>query len=369
MLSVDRRRGLSARLKLALSYAAVVAATGAVLLTVVGLFLLRYVPDVQIDAYPRVPNRGDLLRAFTPVATWALIGLLVVGLAGGWLLAGRMLSPLSRIGAAAQLAAQGSLSHRVALPGARDEFRDLADVFDGMLAQLEAHVDEQRRFAANASHELRTPLAISQALLEVARNDPDRDADALIARLYEVNARAIELTEALLLLSRAERRAFTREDVDPALAAEEAVETLLPLADRRGVAVEVGETVPSAGGTGGGGVRGSAALLQQLIANLVHNAIVHNLASGGRVAVRVHEYPESVALVVENTGPIVPPERLPSLVEPFQRGAERTRSDDHAGAGLGLAIAERITQAHDGSLVLTPRPDGGLIVTVWLPRV
>ena len=83
----------------------------------------------------------------------------------------------------------------------------------------------------------------------------------------------------------------------------------------------------------------------------------------------MHEYPESVALVVENTGPIVPPERLPSLVEPFQRGAERTRSDDHAGAGLGLAIAERITQAHDGSLVLTPRPDGGLIVTVWLPRV
>ncbi len=378
MLSVDRRRGLSARLKLALSYAAVVAGTGAVLLTVVGLFLLRYVPDVQIVADVRVPNRGDLLRAFAPVATWAMIGLLVLGLAGGWLLAGRMLSPLARIGAAAQLAARGSLSHRVALSGARDEFRDLADVFDGMLAQLEAHVDEQRRFAANASHELRTPLAISQALLEVARNDPDRDTDALIARLYEVNARAIELTEALLLLSRAERRAFTREDVDLSLAAEEAVETLLPLADRRAVEVEAGETVAHAGGVAGSGVaasgvagsgvRGSAALLQQLIANLVHNAIVHNLASGGRVAVRVHGYPENVALVVENTGPTVPSERLASLIEPFQRGADRTRSDDHAGAGLGLAIAERITQAHDGSLVLIPRPDGGLIVTVWLPR-
>ncbi|WP_314648930.1 HAMP domain-containing sensor histidine kinase [uncultured Microbacterium sp.] len=371
MRSVDRRRGLSARLKLALSYAAVVAGTGAVLLTVVGLFLLRYVPDVQIVADVRVPNRRDLLRAFAPVATWAMIGLLVVGLVGGWLLAGRMLSPLSRIGAAAQLAARGSLSHRVALPGARDEFRDLADVFDGMLAQLEAHVDEQRRFAANASHELRTPLAISQTLLEVARNDPDRDADALIARLYEVNARAIELTEALLLLSRAERRSFTRETVDVSLIAEDAVETLLPLADRRGVAVEVGETVVGPGGdqaSAAGVVLGSGALLQQLVANLVHNAIVHNLPAGGRVAVRVHELHDAVALVVENTGPSVAPERLDSLVEPFHRGAERTRSDDHAGAGLGLAIAERITQAHDGSLILTARPDGGLIVTVWLPR-
>lgn len=351
---------MSARLRLAVSYAGVVALAGFVLLAVVWLWLLRYVPDQNIDAGFFVPNRSDLIRAFTPFATWAMIGLIAVGLAGGWLLAGRMLAPLSRIGAAAQLAAQGSLSHRVALEGPGDEFRDLADVFDGMLERIEAHVEEQRRFAANASHELRTPLAISQTLLEVARTDPDRDVDALISRLSEVNARAIELTEALLLLSRADRRSFTREEVDLSLVAEEAVEALLPLADRRGISVEVGG-VPAV-------VAGSGALLQQLVTNLVHNAIVHNLDADGRVAVRTHDLPEGMAVAVENTGAVVPVNGAALLVEPFQRGAERTRSDDHIGAGLGLAIAERIAQAHDGSLVLTPRPAGGLIVTVWLPR-
>jgi two-component system sensor histidine kinase VanS len=359
-MPMTRPRGVSARLKLTLSYAGVVALTGAVILAVVGLFLLRYVPDQNIDANVFVPNRSDLLRAFAPVATLVMIALLVLGLAGGWLLAGRMLSPLSRIGAAAQLAAQGSLSHRVALDGPGDEFRDLADVFDAMLAQLEAHVAEQQRFAANASHELRTPLAIMQTLLEVARTDPDPDTDALIGRLWEVNARAIELTEALLLLSRAERRTFTRENVDLSLLAEEAVEALLPLADRRGVHIEVGVSAAAA--------QGSPALLQQLVTNLVHNAIVHNLPEGGGVAVRTHDLPAGVAVVVENTGAVVRADQLATLVEPFQRGAERTRGDDHVGAGLGLAIAERIAQAHDGTLVLTPRPDGGLIATVWLPR-
>ena len=129
----------------------------------------------------------------------------------------------------------GSLSHRIELEGRQDEFREFADSFDTMLARLEAHVAEQRRFAANASHELRTPLATTQALLEVARNDPQRDTGELIDRLYAVNARAIDLTEALLLLSRADQRAFTREQVDLSLIAEEATETLLPLAEQRGV--------------------------------------------------------------------------------------------------------------------------------------
>ncbi|MFJ2551469.1 sensor histidine kinase [Microbacterium sp. NPDC087591] len=351
---------MSARLKLTLSYAGIVVVSGGVLLTAVAAYLLRYVPDVQIAADFFVPNRSDLIRAFVPVAIVVMIALLAFGLAGGWLLAGRMLAPLDRISHAAQLAAQGSLSHRVALPGPRDEFRDLADVFDSMLDRLEAHVTEQQRFAANASHELRTPLAISQTLLEVARTDPDRDVDALIARLQEVNTRAIDLTEALLLLSRADRRTFTREILDISLLAEEAVEQLLPLADRRGITIEVGGDSAA--------VRGSAALLQQLATNLVHNALVHNLSFGGRVAVRTHALPHAVALVIENTGEPITAHRVATLVEPFQRGAERTRSEDHAGVGLGLAIAQRITEAHDGTLVLTPRAEGGLIVTVWLPH-
>src|SRR4029077_16840960 len=118
---------------------------------------------------------------------------------------------------ATRMAANGSLSHRIRLPGRRDEFRELADAFDAMFAQLEAHVAEQQRFAANASHELRTPLAITQALLDVARNDPNRGTGVLDERLRAVNTRAIDLTEALLLLSRADQRSFTREHVDVSL--------------------------------------------------------------------------------------------------------------------------------------------------------
>src|SRR5262249_33156089 len=149
-------------------------------------------------------------------------------LLGGWILAGRMLAPLTRITDATRMAASGSLSHRIQLPGRRDEFRELADAFDAMLARLEAHIAEQQRFAANASHELRTPLAITQTLLDVARNDPNCDNGELVDRLHAVNTRAIDLTEALLLLSRSDRRSFTRQPVDLSLIAEEAAETLLP---------------------------------------------------------------------------------------------------------------------------------------------
>ena len=136
--------------------------------------------------------------ASAATAAVVLAFLLVFGLVGGWLLAGRMLAPLTRITDATRLAATGSLSHRIRLEGRNDEFRELADAFDAMLARLEAHVAEQQRFAANASHELRTPLAITQTLLDVARNDPDRDTDELVDRLHAVNTRAIDLTEALL---------------------------------------------------------------------------------------------------------------------------------------------------------------------------
>jgi two-component system sensor histidine kinase VanS len=185
------------------------------------------------------------LRVFAPGAAAVFVLLLVFGLLGGWLLAGRMLAPLARITDATRTAAAGSLSHRIELAGRRDEFRELADAFDAMLARLEAHVAEQQRFAANASHELRTPLAITQTLLEVARNDPNRRNLELIDRLGAVNSRTIELTEALLLLSRSDQRSFVPQHLDLSLLAEEATETLLPLAEKRGVAIETtGEITP-----------------------------------------------------------------------------------------------------------------------------
>jgi two-component system, OmpR family, sensor histidine kinase VanS len=360
---VDRRPGLSARLKLTLSYAGFLMLAGALLLAAVWVFLLRYVPErafiVPGAALHGVfPIRSQLLHVFAPRAAAVLAFLLVFGLAGGWILAGRMLAPLSRITDATRTAATGSLSHRIRLPGRRDEFRELADAFDRMLARLEAHVAEQRRFAANASHELRTPLAVTQTLLEVARNDPNRDNGELVDRLRTVNARAIDLTEALLLLSRADQRSFTREDVDLSLVAEEAAETLLPLADKRGVTIETaGEVTPTVG---------SHALLLQLSMNLVHNAIVHNLRRGGSVWITTGAHPDGAELAVENTGDQLTPQLAATLVEPFRRGSERIRTD-HAAVGLGLAIVKSITEAHDGTLVLAPRDGGGLSVTVRLP--
>jgi len=358
---VSRPAGLSVRVKLALSYAGFLMVAGALLLAVVWLYLLRYVPDgvTSADQVPRSPNRGDLERAFVPPATWALIVLLVLGLLGGWILAGRMLAPLTRITAATRAAARGSLAHRIELEGRGDEFRELADSFDTMLAQIEAQVAEQQRFAANASHELRTPLAITQTLLDVARAEPSRDNEELLKRLYVVNARAIELTEALLMLSRADRGTFAREDVDLSLLAEEATETLLPLAEKRGITVEVaGEEARTIG---------SSALLLQLTTNLVHNAIVHNLPQGGWLRVVTGVDAQSATLVVENSGDALAPHAVATLTEPFQRGSERVRSD-HAGIGLGLAIVKSIAQAHHATLELAARPEGGLRVTVRLPR-
>jgi two-component system sensor histidine kinase VanS len=284
--------------------------------------------------------------------------LLVFGLVGGWILAGRMLAPLTRITGATRMATNGSLSHRIRLAGRKDEFRELADAFDTMLAALEAHVAEQRRFAANASHELRTPLAISKAMLDVARTDPNRATGELIERLHAVNTRAIDLTEALLLVSRAEQRSFTRERVDLSLMAEEATETLLPLAEKHGVTIETGGDIAP--------TSGSQALLLQLTTNLVHNAIVHNLAEQGAVWVSTGVRPRTVVLTVENTGEKLTPQLASTLTEPFRRGTERIRTD-HAGVGLGLAIVKTITHAHDGTLTLTPRPAGGLRITVELP--
>ncbi|MEU0246371.1 HAMP domain-containing sensor histidine kinase [Streptomyces sp. NPDC006235] len=356
---MSRRPGLSARLKLTLSYAGLVLVTGAVLLAVVWVFLLRYVPDNSQGLLGISPNRYLLSRIFGRAAAVALAFLLVFGLVGGWILAGRMLAPLDRITAAARLAGTGSLSHRVRMEGRRDEFRELADTFDTMLEQLESHVAEQQRFAANASHELRTPLAISQTLLDVARKDPTRDRDELIERLHAVNTRAIGLTEALLLLSRSDRGTFTRESVDLSLIAEEAAETLLPLAEQRGITLDV---------TGGAArAVGSAELLLRMVTNLVQNALVHNLPAGGTVTVHTEARGGTSVLRVENTGGRLPPDLVPTLTEPFQRGTERARTDEHAGAGLGLAIVDSVVRAHAGTLHLTPRPAGGLLVTVRLP--
>ena len=245
--TVARPPGLSVRLKLTLSYAGFLMVAGFLMLAAAWLagrpvrrsFLLRYVPDDAWSARSArlVPGNRAVpparLRSRPRPSRWRSCWC-SASWADGSSPAGCS-RPLTRITDATRMAASGSLSHRIRLPGRSDEFRELADAFDTMLERLEAHVAEQRRFAANASHELRTPLAITQTLLDVARNDPNRDTGELVERLHVVNTRAIDLTEALLLLSRADQRSFTRERVDLSLLAEEATETLLPLAEKRGV--------------------------------------------------------------------------------------------------------------------------------------
>ncbi|MGW2095534.1 sensor histidine kinase [Promicromonospora sukumoe] len=427
---------MSVRLKLTLSYTGFLMLAGTLVLGVAWAFLLRFSPGAGIDSLRELTNPQVFIggvgpRVFIPAALLVMVFLLVFGLVGGWFLAGRMLAPLAQITDATRRAAGGSLAHRIHLPGRRDEFRELADAFDAMLARLESHVAEQRRFAANASHELRTPLAIAQTFLDVARRDPDSDTGDLVERLHAVNSRAIDLTEALLVLSRADQRSFTPERIDLSLLAEEATETLLPLAGRRGVTIETsGDVTPTTG---------SPALLLQLTTNLVHNAIVHNLPDGGgvgpgpvgaggpgtgtpepaspgfgspapsnqpgRVRVRTSTVDGGAMLVVENTGERLTAGLVATLAEPFQRGSERARTGraavgraggsgvvgsgaagtgagrtgavgggavradaaDHVGVGLGLAIVRSIAEAHDGTLTLEPRDGGGLRVTVRLP--
>jgi two-component system sensor histidine kinase VanS len=320
----------------------------------------RYVRHVAEQQYAQAVSRhADDLHQLLVRSGIALAIMTVVSIALGWLVAGRVLRPLRAMTATTRQISERNLDRRLALSGPRDELKDLADTVDSLLARLEAHVAEQQRFAANASHELRTPLAVTQTLLDVARSNPNRDNGELVERLHAVNTRAIDLTEALLVLGRADQRSFTREDVDLSLMAEEVTETLLPLAEERGVTIETSsEMTPTIG---------SRALLLQLSTNLVHNAIVHNLPDQGTVWVSTSARPDVVELTVENTGETLTAQIVSTLDEPFLRVSERIRTD-HAGVGLGLAIVKSIAHAHDGTLTLTPRAAGGLRVTVRIPR-
>ena len=357
---MTRAPGPSVRLRLTLSYAGFLMLAGTLLLATVWVFLLRYVPDqAGFGPGPFSPTRSDLLDAFAPRAAQALTFLLVFGLVGGWFLAGRMLAPLTRITDATRIAAAGSLSHRIRLEGRNDEFRELADAFDTMLARLEAHVAEQQRFAANASHELRTPLAITQTLLDVARKDPDRDHGELVDRLHDVNARAIGLTEALLLLSRADQRSFTREPVDLSLLAEDAAETLLPVAEERGVTIETsGRHRPDRRLSHAPAAADDEPRAQRdrpQPAGRRHRAGHDQGASRRRRAHRrEHRRPPQ---------PTARRHRSPSRSSAAPDARARTTPASASAWPSWTASA----RAHDGTLTLAPLPAGGLCVTVHLP--
>jgi signal transduction histidine kinase len=297
-----------------------------------------------------------------------LVGILTV-IAGiiGWLVAGQALQPLREITATARRVADRSLHERIALTGPRDEIKDLADTLDEMLERLDRSFDSQRRFVANASHELRTPLTISRTLLEVALLDTDADPKVkqLGTTLLAVNQRHEKLTDGLLTLASGEQRAAEFHPVDLAEVAGHVAAELRPIADKASIAVET-TLAPAI-------VSGDAFLLERLIQNLIENAIQYNLPESGWVRVRTITGTETVELVVENTGPIVPAYEVPGLFEPFRRlasterlaGASRTAVV--RGAGLGLSIVRTVAESHGGKVEATPRADGGLVVRVRFP--
>jgi two-component system sensor histidine kinase VanS len=360
----DRPRGLSVRMELTLSYAAFIVVVG-IAFFVVGFLLLRFVPDGNLTMVDGgfVPARADLLKVFVRYALLAMLLLAVLGLGGGWILAGRMLKPLTRITEAARLVRDGSLDQRIRMPGRRNELTDLADTFDEMLARVQLSVDEQRRFAANASHELRTPHAVIRTMLEVARADPEgRDVDRLLGRIAEMNERSIVLTEALLALADSDNHDGRLTSLDLASTATTVVGELAGSAEEAEVLLAVH--------TNEAPVRGDSILLRQLVSNLVQNAIVHNHARGS-VEVSTTRTPAGGSILeVNSTGAQLDEATLATFTEPFVRGAGRTRRvDGHVGSGLGLAIVASIVTLHGANLELTPRDGGGLHARVEFPPV
>jgi two-component system sensor histidine kinase VanS len=361
---------VTARVKLTATYAAFTVVTGLIALIVINVIIWRF-PDYPLASASDPEQlagitRGEIRDSLINYSLLALIAMAVIGTGVGWIVAGRVLRPLHDLNQAVRAAAEGSLDHRIAMTGPRDEFRELADRFDDMLARLEQSFLTQKRFAANASHELRTPLATMKMLIEVAQADPEgRDVDRALRRMHETNERGIAIVEALLQLNQLDRRPLVTSPVDIAAVARDASQLISPEAADAGVAVSstLRATI----------VLGNRVLLQQLVTNLLSNAVRYNGGPDGWVSVWVGpdaQAPGRAVVVVSNSGPSLDAAEVARFVEPFgrkdariARGAGRDR-----GNGLGLTLAARIVELHGGSLRLAPLPAGGLEATVLLPE-
>ncbi|MFF7155199.1 ATP-binding protein [Streptomyces sp. NPDC008139] len=305
-------------------------------------------------------QREAALNVLLKRSLLALIGLAVVALVFGYVMAGRVLAPLGRITRTARVVVGSDLKRRIELDGPDDELKELADTFDEMLDRLERSFDAQRRFVANASHELRTPLAINRTLLEVQLSDPDASADLLQLgkTLLSTNERSEQLVEGLLLLARSDNEIVDRKPVDLAEAASRALDQTR--AEAQGKGVELRSRLD------GAVVQGNGVLLERIALNLVQNAVRYNVAENGWVDVSTAVEGGQGLLVVANTGPVVPAYEIDNLFEPFRRlRTERTGSDK--GVGLGLSIARSVARAHGGVIVAEPREGGGLVMRVAIP--
>ena len=358
------------RLRLTLLYAGVFLVAGALLLSVSYALVRNNLTADPAPVSGLSPDELDLERAVRRELAagaldqlrvqYALVLAAVTGLSVllGWAVAGRVLRPLQRITATAQRVSQDNLDERIALGGPRDELRELADTFDGMLERLAAAFRSQRRFVANASHELRTPLSVIRTELEVTLADPHASREELRAMaetVRDATASTERLIQALLTLARSQAGISRRDDADLAEGAHKAL--ACTGGEAAGAGLRVSATLAAAP------VRGDRRLLERLVANLVENAVRHNRPDGA-VEIRTAMRGDRSVIEVANDGERVPADAVASLLEPFQRLDRGARGD---GAGLGLSIVRAVAEAHGGAVDLKPRAQGGLCVTVRLP--
>jgi signal transduction histidine kinase len=359
------------RLRLALLYGLLFLVSGAVLLGVT--YLLVRGSSGAIAAYPTAPGQqtsvpqavasSQQTKDLNLLLFWSAVALGVTAVAAvglGWVVAGRILRRLHAVTATARTISASNLHERLALEGPDDELKELGDTFDELLGRLETSFEAQRRFVANASHELRTPLTLSRALLQVALSDPDLTLDSLrttCGEVLEAQSEQERLLEALLTLSHSQAGSVQRDPLDLAVVAEEVLGGRRQEAQERGLEVHA-DLAPAP-------TAGDPRLVDRLIANLVDNALRHN-RERGRIGVVTEARADMAVISVTNTGPVVPPDDVDRLFEPFRRaGSERTGNDE--GHGLGLSIVRAIADVHGAVLTVEPRPEGGLEATVAFP--
>jgi signal transduction histidine kinase len=299
---------------------------------------------------------GNLLR-------FSLVGLGIMTVASGglgWFMSGRVLRPVREITETARRASERHLGERLALTGARDELKELADTFDDMLERLDAAFATQRRFVANASHELRTPLTMMRTAIDVTLAKPSptvRQLTDMAVRVQRSIDRAESMVEALLTLAVSDQGKRSTEFTDLATWAEDAIDAAAPDIERLDLHVEV-KLDPAE-------TTGDPQLLERMIWNLVDNAVRHN-EPGGWIRLRTGRSDAAVYLEIANSGPFIPDDAVPSLFEPFRRMEARTGVRD--GVGLGLSIARSVVTAHRATVIARSQPVGGLDISVVIPR-
>jgi signal transduction histidine kinase len=380
LLAWPRLHGRSVRLRLTLIYGGLFLVLGVILLALTYLLAAHRFPILlamthsatgpvlpqqfrQAESWlatQAVRQRDAALRTLLTQSGIALAITTVISVALGWIVAGRVLRPLRDITAAAQRISASNLHERLRMTGPDDELTELGNTFDGLLARLEGAFDAQRQFVANASHELRTPLARQRTMVEVALADPGSSAESLrtiCRRVLVAGEQQERLIEALLTLARSNRGLDRRQPIDLAKITGDVTRSRQPEAELRTIRVDAG--------LGPAWALGDESLAQRLVANLVDNALRHNVPSGW-VEISTTSRHGRAVLAVANTGPVIEPALVSGLFEPFRRaGPDRTRSQD--GIGLGLSIVQAIVTTHDAQVRARARPGGGLEVQVRFP--